>query len=136
MNSIEISNQILSLIESIQAGDQEALINYIEIKNLMDQMDQAMKEIKDQALREAAQYHGSSYRGYQIEIREGGGRYAYDHIPEWAEMKEKIKEIEKRAQMAYKMANQRDLMISEDGEIISPAKFQGNSPSLIVKIIK
>jgi hypothetical protein len=80
-------------------------------------------------------WHGQVYLGYEITKKAGGGRYNYDHIPEIIELKNQVKELEKQAQYAYKTTNQ-GLLISADGELITPAQYIQNEDTIQIKLSK
>ena len=134
MNISDIIHQTDSLITQIDQGETEALIHYIEIKNLISHLEASLKLIKNQAIEEANRYNGETYRGYEIQVREGGGRYSYDHLPQWRHLKDQLKEMEKVAQNAFKMYLKGDIYVSNDGEQIEPAQFKQNEPSILFKI--
>jgi hypothetical protein len=98
------------------------------------------KELKDQiqpdALKEADAFKGQIYHGYQIDVREVGGRYTYDHIDEISRLKERLKDLEKSAQLSYKMSANGSIMMNEQtGEVTSPAHYKGGSTAIILKAI-
>ena len=73
--------------------------------------------------------------GYEITKKAGGGRDNYDHIPEIIELKNQVKELEKQAQYAYKTTTQ-GLLISADGELITPAQYIQNDDTIQIKLAK
>jgi hypothetical protein len=98
------------------------------------------KELKDQiqpdALHEADAFKGQIYHGYQIDVREVGGRYTYDHIDEISDLKARLKDLEKSAQLSYKMSANGSIMMNEQtGEVTSPAHYKGGSTAIILKAI-
>ena len=56
--------------------------------------------------------------------------------PEIMELKAKIKELEDQHKQAYKMDQKGNKMVSEHGEIISPARFTPGSEVIAVKLKK
>lgn len=108
---------------------------HIELKALADAIKEFQDQIKPLALVEASKWHGQVYCGYEITKKAGGGRYNYDHIPEIMELKNQVKELEKQAQNAYKTSSQ-GLLISADGELITPAQYIQNEDTIQLKLAK
>jgi hypothetical protein len=136
MNYEAIFEQVQSISLNVGDGFESPLKAYIELKNL----ESLCKELKDQiqadALNEANAFKGQVYHGYQIDVREVGGRYSYDHIEEIVTLKEKIKELEKASQMSWKMSNSGAIMMNEQtGEVTPPAHYKGGSTAIILKAI-
>lgn len=136
MKITDLFEQVDQAVADVLGGNTEALLTYIELRQLAEHIDEALEQIKGQALKEGSQYHGQQYHGYEIQVREGGGRYAYDHLPEWALLKEQMKAIEKDAQNAYKLHSTGRMCVTEEGEVITPAEFKPNGPSLLFKFKK
>lgn len=108
---------------------------HIELKALADAIKEFQDQIKPLALVEASKWHGQVYCGYEITKKAGGGRYNYDHIPEIIELKNQVKELEKQAQNAYKTSSQ-GLLITADGELITPAQYIQNEDTIQLKLAK
>jgi hypothetical protein len=131
-----IFNDVQAIAQKVGDGFESPLKAYIELKNL----EALCKELKDQiqpdALHEADAFKGQIYHGYQIDVREVGGRYTYDHIDEISRLKERLKDLEKSAQLSYKMSANGSVMMNEQtGEITSPAHYKGGSTAIILKAI-
>jgi hypothetical protein len=131
-----IFNDVQAIAQNVGDGFESPLKAYIELKNL----EALCKELKDQiqpdALHEADAFKGQIYHGYQIDVREVGGRYTYDHIDEISRLKERLKDLEKSAQLSYKMSANGSIMMNEQtGEITSPAHYKGGSTAIILKAI-
>jgi hypothetical protein len=131
-----IFNDVQAIAQNVGDGFESPLKAYIELKNL----EALCKELKDQiqpdALHEADAFKGQIYHGYQIDVREVGGRYTYDHIDEISRLKERLKDLEKSAQLSYKMSANGAIMMNEQtGEVTSPAHYKGGSTAIILKAI-
>lgn len=120
---------------SVGEGNYCPLQFHIELKALADAIKEFQDQIKPLALVEASKWHGQVYCGYEITKKAGGGRYNYDHIPEIMELKNQVKELEKQAQNAYKTSSQ-GLLISADGELITPAQYIQNEDTIQLKLAK
>lgn len=136
MNYEAIFEQVQAISQSVGDGFESPLKAYIELKNLEELCKQLKDEIQADALNEANAFKGQVYHGYQIDVREVGGRYSYDHIEEIVALKEKIKELEKASQMSWKMSNSGSIMMNEQtGEVTLPAHYKGGSTAIILKAI-
>lgn len=120
---------------SVGEGNYCPLQFHIELKALADAIKEFQDQVKPLALTEASKWHGQVYLGYEITKKAGGGRYNYDHIPEIIELKNQVKELEKQAQYAYKTTTQ-GLLISADGELITPAQYIQNDDTIQLKLAK
>jgi len=103
------------------------------LKELQELIDTLYKTHEDEFLDTALQYNKQEYSGYEIEVRTGGGRYNYDHIPEIVALNEQIKELQQKAQSSYRIALTNMNAVSDDGELIAPARFVPSKNSIILK---
>lgn len=122
-------------MDKVRNGEESPLDAYIELKALAEYVKDCLDEIKDQAITEGEKYKGQTYKGFQIDVRSVGGKYSYDHIAEWVALKEKIKEVEKFHQAAYKNRNQGFFLNEHTGEIYEPAAYKEGPTTLIFKAI-
>ena len=127
--------QLADTMLSVGEGNYCPLQFHIELKALADAIKEFQEQVKPLALTEASKWHGQVYLGYEITKKAGGGRYNYDHIPEIIELKNQVKELEKQAQYAYKTTTQ-GLLISADGELITPAQYIQNDDTIQIKLAK
>ena len=127
---------ITKIVEQVLGGEISPLDTYIELKTLEKEIADALTKIKDEALLEAQKYNGADYKGFRIEVRDGGGRYNYEHIEQWNALKEQIKEVERMAQLSYKNQHSGYFMNELTGEIFEPARYTFSSPSILFKVIK
>lgn len=125
---------ILTQVTAVENGNLNPLDLKIALKRLSELIEGVDSQIKPLVQQEARKWHLQDYRGYRIEYMESGGRYSYDHIPEWKELKGQMKEIEESSQTAYKQLKLGAMMITTDGEVIEPAIFKPSES--YVKLIK
>lgn len=122
-------------MDKVRNGEESPLDAYIELRALADYVKDCLEEIKDQAIREGEKFKGQTYKGFQIDVRSIGGKYSYDHIEEWVELKNRIKDLEKFYQAAYKNRNQGFFLNEHTGEIFEPAAYKEGPTTLIFKAI-
>lgn len=130
MNIEEIIN---NAVFNALNGNISAFDTYITFKEAEKALNEAISNIKDAAMDEAIRYNGQQHRGYEINVSSVGGRYSYDHIPEYAMLKEQLKQLEKNYQDAYKQAEKGLQIVTDDGELLPIAKYAPNQISIQLK---
>jgi hypothetical protein len=128
-------SKLANMMIEVEGGERCPLAFHIHLKEMAEAIKELQDQVKPLALTEAAKWHGQVYCGYEITKKAGGGRYNYDHIPEIIELKNQVKELEKQAQYAYKTTTQ-GLLISADGELITPAQYIQNEDTIQIKLAK
>lgn len=131
----EILTKLNALFEFASEGEIDPLKTFTELHTIEAYIKSIKAECLELALIERRKYAEKSVSlyGYSIEMSRGG-RYEYKHIQAWTDANEKLKFIEKNAQMAYQAG--KNQLISEDGEINEPAHYNENKESLRLKKIK
>jgi hypothetical protein len=128
-------SKLANMMIEVEGGERCPLAFHIHLKEMAEAIKELQDQVKPLALTEASKWHGQVYLGYEITKKAGGGRYNYDHIPEIIELKNQVKELEKQAQYAYKTTTQ-GLLISADGELITPAQYIQNDDTIQIKLAK
>ena len=128
-------SKLANMMIEVEGGERCPLAFHIHLKEMAEAIKEFQDQVKPLALTEASMWHGQVYLGYEITKKAGGGRYNYDHIPEIIELKNQVKELEKQAQYAYKTTTQ-GLLISADGELITPAQYIQNDDTIQIKLSK
>lgn len=128
-------SKLANMMIEVEGGERCPLAFHIHLKEMAEAIKELQDQVKPLALTEASKWHGQVYCGYEITKKAGGGRYNYDHIPEIIELKNQVKELEKQAQYAYKTTTQ-GLLISADGELITPAQYIQNDDTIQIKLAK
>lgn len=118
-------------------GEANALSAYITLKEIEAELKDAIDKVKPLALAEAKNYEETTFSafGAKVTVKSGGGRWSYDHIPAWKEAKEKVTELEKAAQSAYKNSKI-GMLVSEEGEVVSPARYTEGEEQISVTLDK
>lgn len=130
-----IWSDLILQVQKVDQGEISPLDAYIELKEMSEYIDNQLKYIKESAIVEAEKYKGDNYKGYSIDVRNVGGRYDYSHIEQISNLKAQIKELEKIAQESYKNGLKGLQMMSNDAELVCPAKYTDGSVSIILKKI-
>jgi hypothetical protein len=112
-------------------GEVNELIVFMELSKIEDYAKAAKDEIKSAALQTLEnRYNGKAEECGFIFEKTQSGRYDYSQIPEWVTETAKLKEIEKRAQDAYKSAVNNVMSADADGCVIQSAIYKPSAPSI------
>lgn len=133
LTSTNIKTELKQMSADVSLGNAVAVDLMIVIKELKEVIDDIETSHQDEFTNAAQVYNKQEYSGYYFEVRSGGGRYNYDHIPEIVQLNEKLKELQQKAQSSYRIALNNIHAISEDGELIPPARFIPSKDSIIIK---
>lgn len=128
---------IQKAVNEVKTGNEDALIAKLTFNLLKKQLDWAEKQIKESVIESAELYnlHKEPHviGEYQLSLREGGGRWNFDHISEWNQLKDQIKLVEEKHKQAYKSHMNGITAVDETtAEIIEPAVFKHNGASVVI----
>ena len=130
----EIQNTIDEWTENVLDGSFDPLETYTYLKAIKKKVDNSLAMVHSSVIEEAKKYPDKTfeYLGMKFELRNGKKTYKFDHIHEWAELKEKRARIENIAKAA---ALNNSIAVNPDtGEEIEPAKISFAPDSLIVTL--
>ena len=119
-----VENDLAQIVDSIENEQENPLEGYIMLKELYKTIDQCIKQIKDQVVDHIDKRCNKNepYFGYMLDVR-SNANYSFKHIPEWVELNNKLKELEKDAKAALKSSERNIAAVREDtGEILQMAK--------------
>jgi len=107
--------------DKVMNGEMSAIDAYIELYQARAELDKQIEDIKELALLERDKYGKEEVnrRGYVVDIAKGRSIWSYKNVSAWNSVKERLKDIEKMAQMAFNGAEVTD---KETGEVIEPAE--------------
>ena len=138
-NLIKNQNQMLSVLSDISTAVLNGNLDAFEVYVRFDEIEKHLKllteKINEMAVTEAEKYKGQSFMGYMVEVSQKTN-YKYEHIPEWVELKNKIKEVEEKAKNIAKASGGIDLIGESTGEIMSSAKVSYSKPYITLKKTK
>lgn len=128
---------IQKAVNQVKIGDVDALEAKLTFNLLKKQLDWAEKQIKDAVIASAELNNLNKephiIGNYKLSMREGGGRWSFEHIAEWNKLIERKKNIEDRHKHAYRNHMKGIAAVDEEtGEIIEPAVFKHNGPSIVI----
>lgn len=116
-------------------GNVNPLDVFMELRSIEDDIKFGFDMIRESAMAEAEKFKGQEYNGYLVNVQ-SSGRYSYDHIPEYVELKNQLKEMEKRYQESYKLSERMIAMVDDNGEQIPPASYKSTAPAIQLKLKK
>ena len=131
------SIDIYELKNSALAGETNALSAYVVLKEFEKDVSDALEELKELALEEAKTYEEKTFEvfGAKITVKNGAGRWKFDHIQDWNTAKNELSEIEKAAKQAYQNQGV-GIMSIRDGEIVEAADYTEGKEQISVTLSK
>jgi hypothetical protein len=133
ISPISVLSELRMMHNDVNLGYSEPLELLIALKQIQDTIDKISSDLNEDFLKSANQYNKQEFNGYVVEVRTGGGRYEYDHIPEYVELSARLKAIQDVAKQSYRLSLSNNGMISEEGEIMMSAKFVPYKDSIVLK---
>ena len=127
---------IVKVLFDVEEGNASALDAYCHLSRLEKQIKAAKEQIQHQAINEA-QKHGKTFQhmGFEIQCRAGAGRWKFDHLDEWAALKQKMLQVEHLAKWSYQSEQKNIMPVTDGGEIVKPAEYIAGSETIALKEI-
>jgi hypothetical protein len=128
---------IVKVLFDVEEGNASALDAYCHLTRLEKQIKAAKEQIQQQAINEA-QKHGKTFQhmGFEIQCRAGAGRWKFDHLDEWAALKQKMLQVEHLAKWSYQSEQKNIMPVTDGGEIVKPAEYIAGSETIALKEIE
>lgn len=140
LNKESITTKANELVKQVEEGYVNPLNAYIKVKYMEELAKTTTKKLKDLAIDEAYKYtesrQGISLYGADVKVRNGAGRWKFDHIPEWVALNEQIKALEEKYKTAYKMDKAGDIFLTAEGEIVPKAHYTEYAETISVRLKK
>ena len=95
----------------------------VAIREIKDRAEAMLERMKPLVERELLKHPKgtATIDGWRLTATQGAAEWKYDHIPEWAELMARKKEIEDRAKTAYTSREKGIMVATADGEEIEAA---------------
>ena len=123
-----------TLVADTQEGKMNALDAFADLKALMGEVADALKEVEPLAMEEAQKYPKTfEYHNLTFTRTEGRRMYKYDHIPEWKAVKATLTSIEQEAKDAADQQAKGNVIAGDDGVVKDAAIVTFTKSSLSVK---
>lgn len=123
-----------TLVTDTQEGKMNALDAFADLKALMGEVADALKEVEPLAMEEAMKYPKTfDHHGLKFTRTDGRRLYNYKHIPEWVEQEAKLKAIEQEAKDAAEQQAKGNIIAGDDGVVKDAAIVTFTKSSLSVK---
>ena len=131
----QLKRQFADTVQKVVDGEVDALEIYAQLKDFEKHFKDCLAVVQEDAIKDAERYGEKSFdhSGFKFELREGRRTYDFKHIPEWVDVKNKLKEIENDAKTS---ASMNGTFVKEGGEVVEPCIIKYSAPSLIVKQTK
>lgn len=128
-------NDLYELRDAVLNEEANPLSVYIALKEMEKDLAAILKQVQPLALEEAKTYGETTFDafGAKITVKAGGGRWSYNHIPQWESAKETLKEIEEKAKSAYNNKGF-GMIVNDEGEVIEPAEYTSGSETLSISL--
>jgi len=110
----------MSLFEKAMNGEISAIDAYVDLYEQHKALGEQLSELREIARLERQRYGKEVVikRGYLVELSAGRSVWSYTGVSAWNNLKTRIKDVEKMAQMA---SNGVEVTDTETGEVIEPA---------------
>lgn len=129
----------------IQHSQEQGLPAY-NLKAYSKYLELLAKEISDRVSDEATdelakEISGVGLAGMTLAKVASAGKWDFEHIPEWIEKANELKEIEETAKLAYTLSTKKKIgtgpgVVGEDGEVMTPAKFYPGKDTVKITVAK
>jgi len=109
--------------DAAMQGEADVISVAIAIRSVKDHAEDLLKRLTPtlESALEAYPKRVAEMQGWKVSAQQGAAEYKYDHIPEWADLKARMKEIEDKAKTASQLADKGMVTGTADGEEIIPA---------------
>lgn len=126
------------IVEIVKEGYLEPTFAYLYLKKIEQRAKELREDIKDETIEELSSIglESKSYKmqGGTLELRNAAGRWDFSHIDEIVKLEQELKDLKERAKAAYKMSLKGSILITDDGEEITPAIYKEGKESIAVKL--
>ncbi len=138
---IKLQDELINTVNQVEEGELSCLDALIELERSRKYLESSLaiiKGFKDTQLNnisnEASEYR-DGYRGFMIEVRNGGKMYNYKHIPEWSEADTAKKEIESKYKTMFeaKVKGLEFANVDENGEELPMPVLTYRKSSVVLK---
>ncbi len=131
-------NSIKQLVQDSLDGNENPLKAYGIICNQIEELKICAEQVKEAAILEALNQDKKTFTnsGFKFSLKEGGARYDYKHIKEWADAKKVLDDIQAKLKIAYAAYKQGLNTADGDGEVVELPNVTYNKESLSAKIVK
>lgn len=138
--TLEVFNKADNIVELVKEGFLKATNAFMLLKKIEAKAKILREEIAELTKEELSQIgeEGKLYKieGGSLELRNSAGRWDFSNNEEIVRKEEELKELKERSKSAYKMSLKGSILVTEDGEEVTPAIFKGGKETIVVKISK
>jgi cell division protein ZapA (FtsZ GTPase activity inhibitor) len=137
----QLVQEVSDVNEQVKADKLNVLTALVTMREVKEEVENVLALIKSyeeahfEEIEQEAMKYPSGYMDFKISVRSGSRMFSFKHIPEWIQLEEKKKEVEKKYRNMYeavesglKFAN-----VDENGQEMPLPEVTKGKPSLIVK---
>ena len=139
-NLITIDNSTGDIVDMVKLGNIEPSIAFLYLKNIeklaKEKRESITTETIDQLYSIGLEGKGYNLSGGTLELKNSAGRWDFSHIEEIVALEERLKELKERSKAAYKLSLKGSNLVTEDGEIVTPANFKAGKEIVAVRLKK
>jgi uncharacterized protein YnzC (UPF0291/DUF896 family) len=136
--TLEVVDKAKDIVELVREGYLAPTKAFILLKKIEEKSKELREEIKSETLEELGSigYESKSYKieGGTLELRNSAGRWDFSHIEDIVALERLLKEYKERSKEAYKKSLKGLILVTEDGEEVTPAKFKEGKETIVTKL--
>jgi len=119
---------------SVLQGNADPLTTLAHLRAIVGAAQDAIADIEPSVLIQAQTYHEKTFthQGLKFTRTEGKRMFKFDHIEQWSKTKEVLDNIQERAKNASLQLESGLLAVTQDGEVMEPAKITYGKASISV----
>lgn len=134
---ITIPQLIREYGHEVTEGNVNEFDAWIYLREIKKTLEDIIEQIQEKAVEEAEKYKGQTYKGYHVQVTELGGRYVYNHIPEYEDAQHQLKAIEAKAKDAFNAWKKGQTLVDDEtGEVLPIAEYKAGKTSITLKPVK
>ena len=133
ISTAKFTYEIMLAFNDVEQGISNPLDLIISLRETKKFIEDIESKVYDQVMTEAEKYNNQEYRGYDVRINTGSGRYTFDHIPEIRDLQQRIKTLQELAKHSYKLKEMGSNMVDEDGVEVIPAHFKPSKSNVALR---
>jgi hypothetical protein len=123
------------MADEVTQGNKNPLEVYVELKKIEKTLEMCLESVKPLAIREADTYTEKSFERFGVTITKSraAGRWDYKGIDQWKKQNDKLLDIQKMAQDAFKLSEKGQTITDPDGVVVEAAKYTEGADIIVIK---
>jgi hypothetical protein len=123
-----------AIAAEVKSGRMDPLDAYVELKAMEGAVEDALEQVKEDALRAAQTYPGKTFEHHGLKFTRTDGKrmFKFDHLEDWVKADKAKRDIEERAKNAALQLEKNLIAATDSGEVLEPARVEFGAPSLSI----